>query len=133
MSNKNNKKAIIAVAILLVLVVGAIILWFATRPEAPEAGRATIVVSVTHKDGSVKDFTISTEGHTLREALEQENLIAGDEGEWGLYVKTVDGETADDTNQEWWHFTKDGVDTSSVDNTEIADGDHYEIGFTIGW
>ncbi len=134
MSKKNNRTAIIAVAILLVLVVGAIIVWFATRPEAPEAGRATIVVSVTHGDGSEKEFTISTDAENLRGALEQENLIAGDEGEYGLYVKTVDGETADDAKQEWWCFTKGGeMLMTGVDTTPIADGEHYEITLTTGW
>ena len=36
MSKKDNKKAILAVAILLVLVLGAIIAWFALRPAAPD-------------------------------------------------------------------------------------------------
>ncbi|MBR0355394.1 MAG: DUF4430 domain-containing protein [Oscillospiraceae bacterium] len=134
MSKKNNRTAIIAVAILLVLVVGAIIVWFATRPAAPEAGRATIVVSVTHGDGSEKEFTISTDAENLRGALEQENLIAGDESEYGLYVKTVDGETADDAKQEWWCFTKGGeMMMTGVDDSLIADGEHYEIVFTVGW
>ena len=137
MSNKNNKKAIIAVAILLVLVIGAIIAWIALRP-APrtdaQAGQITIVAAVTHGDGSEKEFTISTAETNLRGALEQENLIQGDESEYGLYVKTVDGETADEGKQEWWCFTRGGeMLMTGVDDTEIADGDHYEIVLTTGW
>lgn len=137
MSNKNNKKTIVAVAILLVLVVGAIIAWFALRPApraaAPE-GQITIVAAVTHGDGSEKEFSIQTTASNLRGALEQENLIQGDESEYGLYVKTVDGETVNDANQEWWCFTRGGeMLMTGVDDTEIADGEHYEIVFTVGW
>ena len=136
MSDKNtNKKAIIAVAILLVLVLGAIIAWFVLKPAPKLAdGQITVAAAVTHKDGSTKEFTIQTDAANLRGALEQENLIQGDESEYGLYVKTVDGETADDAAQEWWCFTKDGeMLMTGVDDTMIADGDHYEIVFTIGW
>ena len=157
MSNKNNKKAIIAVAILLVLVIGAIIAWVALRPAAPErhpaavttqspadgssadptqtkADEITIVVSVTHADGSEKEFVITTAALNLREALEQENLVQGDESEYGLFVTTVDGETVDGSKQEWWCFTKGGeMMMTGVDDTMIADGDHYEIVFTVGW
>ena len=179
MSNKNNRKAIIAVAILLVLVLGAIIAWFALRPAAPErhpaavteepaaaaqqtaepaeaeaqpepteapaegesaepakaeADKVTITVSVTHADGSEKEFVITTAALNLREALEQENLVQGDESEYGLFVTTVDGEGTDSDKQEWWCFTKGGeMMMTGVDDTLIADGDHYEIVFTVGW
>ena len=137
MSNKNNKKAIIAVAILLVLVIGAIIAWAALKPAPREAvpeGALSIVAAVTHGDGSEKEFTIHTDSPNLRGALEQEGLIAGDESEYGLFVKTVDGETADDAKQERWCFTKGGeMLMTGVDDTMIADGEHYEIVFTVGW
>ena len=134
--SKNNRKAIIAVAILLVLVLGAIIAWYALRPKPAEVpdGSIGIEVEVTHKDGSKKEFAIRTDADKLRGALEQENLIQGDESEYGLYVKTVDGETADDSVQEWWCFTRGGeMLMTGVDDTEITDGDHYEIVFTVGW
>ena len=181
MSNKNNRKAIIAVAILLVLVLGAIIAWAALRPAAPdrhpaavvseepaapaaevpeqapaeeeqtepaetpaegesaepaeaEADEVTITVSVTHADGSEKEFVITTEALNLRGALEQENLVQGDESEYGLYVTAVDGEGTDSEKQEWWCFTKGGeMLMTGVDDTMIADGEHYEIVFTVGW
>ena len=136
MSNKNNKKAIIAVAILLVLVLGAILAWFVLKPKPAEVpdGTIGIVVEVTHKDGSQKEFSIRTEAENLRGALEQENLIQGNESEYGLFVTAVDGEGTDSANQEWWCFTKGGeMLMTGVDDTPIADGEHYEIVFTVGW
>ena len=49
-------------------------------------------------------------------------------------VYTVDGETADwDRDQSWWCLTKNGdwMDTG-VDDTVIADGEHYEFTYTVG-
>ena len=133
---KINKKTIIALAVLLVLVIGAIVAYYAQRPPSPARDESliTIEVAVTHGDGTVKDFSIRTDALNLRGALEQEELIAGDESEYGLYVKTVDGETADESQQQWWCFTKGGeMLMTGVDDTSIADGDHYEIVLTVGW
>ena len=65
---------------------------------------------------------------------QEEGLIAGSESEYGLYVETVDGETANMDNQEWWCFTKGGeMLMTGVDDTMIADGEQYEATFTVGW
>ncbi len=63
---------------------------------------------MVHGDGSEKEFPVSTTAETLGEALEAEGLIAGEESSYGLFVTTVDGETVDDGNQEWWCLTKGG-------------------------
>lgn len=94
----------------------------------------TITVVVVHKDGSKKEYTITTTSDTLRAAMEQENLLQGSSSEYGLFIETVDGETADSANQEWWAITKDGamVETG-VDDIMISDGERYEITLTVGW
>lgn len=107
-----------------------------TATQSATAGKTadkTINVQVVHGDGSSKDFEIATDAETLRAAMEQENLIEGDESEYGLYVKTVDGETADESKQEWWAITQDGEMTDAVDKVELTDGDHYEFTLTTGW
>ena len=132
--SKKTRNIIIAVAILLVLVVGSLLVWNHFKPAA-QAGGKNIVLEVVHGDGSSKDFTIRTDAENLRGALEQEEgLIAGSESEYGLFVESVDGETADSGAQEWWCFTKDGeMLMTGVDDTMIADGEHYEATFTVGW
>ena len=80
------------------------------------------------------DSISATAVEYLRGALEQEALIAGEESDYGLFVKTVDGVTADDANQEWWCFTKGGeMLETGVDSTPIADGDTFEITLTQGY
>ena len=103
-----------------------------TDRNAGTDGEKTITVEVVGKEGTTTAFTITTTAATLRAALEEENLIAGDEGQFGLYVKVVNGETADyDTDQSYWYFYKGNEPLmTSVDDTYIADGDEYRIVYT---
>lgn len=130
---KKTTKIIIALVVLAALIAGALALYSAYMPQGVEGGKH-IDVAVIHADGSTKDFLIDTDSENLRGALEQENLIEGEDSSYGLYVTTVDGESADDSQQQWWCFTKDGeMLPTGVDDTMIQDGDHYEITFTTGW
>ena len=66
--------------------------------------------------------------------LTDEELVSGDIGAYGMFITTVDGETADDTNQEWWCITKGNEQlNTSADQTPIADGDNYELTLTVGY
>lgn len=98
------------------------------------SGAKTVTLQVVHGDGSAKDFKVSTDAEYLGEALLNEKLIEGENGEYGLFVKTVDGETIDEANQEWWCLTKDGeMTTTGVDTTPIADGETYVFTLTVGY
>ena len=134
MENKNpmNQK-LLAGVLALVLVVAALIgVYFATRP-ATSAADKTITATVV-ANGEEEAFTIHTDEEYLRGALESIDLIAGEESEYGLFVTTVNGITADDANQEWWCFTKGGESLNTgVDSTAIADGDAFEITLTVGY
>ncbi len=127
-----QKKTIIAVAVLAVLILASVLIWQGTRPET-QTGDKTITVSVV-TDTETTDFTIVTDAEYLRQALEQENLVEGSESEYGLFVTTVNGVTADDSQQQWWRFTRNGemVETG-IDTTPIADGETYEITLITGW
>ena len=97
-------------------------------------GAKTLTVEVTAEEKTVT-FTLHTDAGTLREALEEHGLIAGDESEFGLYVKTVNGMTADyDAAGLYWAFYKAGEYLmTGVDTTQIADGEQYELVCTKGW
>ena len=133
---KKNKKTLIAVLILIVLVAAAALVWYFNNPAADANDfDKTIQVTVTHGDGSKKDFSIQTNEEFLRGALEQEKLVEGEEGEYGLYITAVDGETADEGNQEWWciNDAEGEMLATGVDDTAIQDGDSYEIVLNVGW
>ena len=94
-------------------------------------GAKTVTVKVIVEDKSVT-FTIKTDAKTLGEALLAHNLIAGEQGDFGLYVKVVNGITADyDVDQSYWGFSKNGeYMMTGVDGTDIADGEAYELTYT---
>ena len=91
-------------------------------------GAKTVKVKVIAEDKSVT-FTVKTDAKTLGEALLAHGLIAGDMGDYGLYIKFVNGIRADyDLDKRYWNFTKNGeYMMTGADMTEIADGECYEF------
>lgn len=130
---KKNRKLLLGVLCLICLAALLLCVWIFARP-APQAGSKNITVSVVHSDGSTRDFDYWTEASYLAEVLTEEGLIDGEEGEFGLFVLTVDGETTDyERDGSWWCLTKGGQEvTTGVSETALADGDHYEWTYTVG-
>lgn len=85
-----------------------------------------IVVDIDDKETK---FKISTDKKTVGEALMDVSLIAGEDSQYGLYVKTVNGQTLDyDTDGKYWAFYVNGeYATSGVDTTEIKAGETYSF------
>ena len=124
-------KKLLAVGLLALMLIAALLAWLHFAPQA-QTGDKTVALEVTHGDGSVVRFDIRTDAQSLRDALEQEGLIAGEESAYGLYVLTVDGETADEALRQWWCFTKGGEQLNTgVDDTLIADGEQYEAALSV--
>ena len=57
-------------------------------------GEKTVFVEVVAEEKSIT-FTIHSNKETLGEALMEHNLLEGENGAYGLYVKKVNGITAD--------------------------------------
>ncbi len=74
-------------------------------------------------------FTVNTDETMVGKALIDNGIIAGDDGPYGLYVKTVNGILADyDVNATYWGFYENGeYAMNGVDKTEIESGAHYEM------
>lgn len=124
------KKRILALALALTMVFALC----ACGEKQTAADTKTVTVTVVHGDGSTKDFTVKTDKELLGEALTDEELIEGENGPYGLFVKTVDGETVDDANQEWWCLTKGGESVETgVDSTPVEDGATYEWTLMVGY
>lgn len=90
-------------------------------------GETKFAFTVTDQDGNDTVFEIHTDRETVGEALLDAGLIEGEEGEYGLYVKTVNGITADyDKDGVYWAFYVDGeYAQSGVDSTMITEGASY--------
>ena len=96
---------------------------------APASAAKTFTFIVVDVDGNETTHEITTEAKTVGEALLAEELIAGEEGPYGLYVKTVGGITLDyETDGKYWAFYVDGESSlAGVDMTDITDGATYSF------
>ncbi len=94
-------------------------------------GATTIDVEVRAGEKAVT-LTINTDAKNLEDALSGVELIQGEEGAYGLYVKTVNGILADyDVDKSYWAMYKDGEYlTSSAKKTLITNSDHFGLVYT---
>lgn len=130
---KNQKPLIIAAIVFVVLIVAGVVIWQATAPKGTE-GEKAYTFTVIDAEGNETVHNLTTDHEMLGDALLEEGLIEGEDGEYGLFVKTVGGITADDANQEWWCLTKGGEAVmTGVDSTPVEDGAAYEFTLTVGW
>ena len=90
-------------------------------------GRTVFDFSVVDKEGKEIYFEIHTDETTVGGALLACQLIEGEEGQYGLYVKVVNGITADyDVDGTYWAFYVNGqYAMSGVDTTDINTSDYY--------
>ncbi len=93
-----------------------------SAPIEKGTGKTTFAFSVTDVDGKVTNFTVHTDKTVVGDALQEVGLIAGEEGEFGLYVKTVNGVTLDynKDGKYWAFYVDDAYAPKGVDATEIT-------------
>lgn len=90
-------------------------------------GETKFLFDVVDPDGKESHFEIHTDEKTVGAALLSLGLIAGEDSDYGLYVKTVNGVTLDyDKDGKYWAFYVDGeYAATGVDSTDITAGATY--------
>ena len=90
-------------------------------------GETKFLFTVVDKDGVENAFEIHTDKEIVGEALLELGLIEGEEGEFGLFVKAVNGIVADyEVDKTYWAFYVNGeYAMSGVDTTIIEEGTSY--------
>lgn len=130
MTEKSKKiKPLLAAAVLVLVAAALVFAWQTLRPKANQ-GEKTITVQVVHSDGSTKEATVHTDAENLEQVLLalEELEVVGEDGPFGLYVRSADGEAASDSEQTYWRLSQDGVDLpTGAKGQMVADGDHYEL------
>ena len=135
------KKTLLTALLLLALTVAALAscasgviregLWedaIYTTDQIIGEGETTFYLIVEAGDNSVT-FTVKTEKTVLGEALRDMDIVKGEEGAYGLYIKSVNGILADyNVDQSWWGVKVEGVTSDyGVDSIEIEDGKTYSL------
>ena len=92
-------------------------------------GQTSFRFTVVDKEGNETFFEIQTDKTTVGDALLELGLIDGEEGAYGLYVKTVNGITADyAVDQTYWAFYVNGeYAMSGADTTNVEPGTVYSF------
>ena len=108
-----------------------------TTAGTPEGTTAEIQENTTAEatgESAADEATSVGEGaktfeFTVGAALVKAGLIAGEDSQYGLYVKTVNGTTLDYTKDgKFWAFYINGAFASTgVDSTQIKDGEVYSF------
>ncbi len=92
-------------------------------------GATRFSLTVTDDTGRVTAYSVQTDKTTVGEALLELDLIAGEQGAYGLYVKTVAGRTVDyNKDGKYWAFYVNGqYAVKGVDLTEIDPAAAYAL------
>lgn len=139
--NQNSFKKMLSLIACIVLIAAMALLAIGcsetSTPETPDisqlpttvVGEGEIVFYFIAVDleGQMTKYEVHTNETTVGAALLGVELIAGDPGPYGLYVKTVNGVTLDwDTHGKYWSLLIDGeYSMNGVDTVEIVPGTTY--------
>ena len=143
---KTNFKKALSVLVCTVLIAAVALFTYGCNdnPQTPETttaeaptltpteigtGATKFLFSVTDADGTITTFNVSTNKTIVGEALEDAGLISGEEGPYGLYVKTVNGTTLDydKDNMYWAFYINSEMAPTGVDKTNIENGCTYSF------
>ncbi len=117
-------------SLLLVLAL-AISLCACSQAKTTE-GEKSFTVTVVHADGTSKDFSYTSDELYVGAVLQEDGLLEGEEGEFGLYVKVVDGEKAvyEEDGAYWGFYVNGEYAAQGIDLTPIEDGAVYKLEYT---
>lgn len=92
-------------------------------------GTKSFTLNVVYEDGTSDNVLVKTDKATVGEALMDLGIIEGEEGPYGLYIKTINGVTADyNVTGTYWAFYIDGVYAATgADMTNITEGAQYSF------
>ena len=92
-------------------------------------GENSFTLEIVDKDGKKITATIKCDDTIVGDALQAYGIIAGEEAEYGLYIKSVNGITADyDKDGSYWAFYVNGeYAVTGVDMAEIENGATYTL------
>ena len=90
-------------------------------------GKTKFLFTVVDKEGEETSFEIHTDKEIVGDALMELELISGEAGAYGLFVKSVNGIVADyEVDKTYWAFYVNGeYAMSGVDTTTIEEGMSY--------
>ena len=131
------KKIIIGAVILIVLLAAFAVIYAVFGPKAAQ-GSKEYVLKVVDDNGETTEYTGHTDAEYLRGALEElekadDLTIEGEESDYGLFIDTVNGVTADYSKDKayWALYVNGEYGNYGVDSQPLTDGDIYSLVYEI--
>ena len=92
-------------------------------------GRSVFNLTIVDKEGAEHLYEIHTDEEFVGFALIAHELIEGEQGPYGMYIKSVLGQTLDyETDGMYWSFYVGGeYAMTGVDQTPVENGAHYML------
>ncbi len=124
-----SKKTTPLFAVALIVILTLALALAGCAKKTPEPAGAKFTFEAYDLSGAIKTFDLTAkEGEeTVGDVLVREGLVSGEDSQYGLYVKTVNGITLDyDKDQMYWAFYVNGeYAMTGVDSTPIEEGAVY--------
>ena len=134
MFQKNSILSRLLLVLLIAAMLGSVVSCGEENGDDTPTMASTVVFTfeVVFRDGSVQTQSVETNRKIVGDALQEKGLIDGKEEQYGLYVKTVCGETLDyDTDGMYWAFyIGDEYAMTGVDSTTIDESAIYKLAYT---
>lgn len=130
-----KKKKILGLGLLVVLIAIMAIIYTNFR-EKPVEGSKAITIEVVNSMEKSTVYELKTDAEFLRQAMEEASeqglTFDGEEGDYGMMVNTVNGETADyNIDGAYWSFyVNDEYCNYGIDEQPVEDGDAFAIVYT---
>ena len=129
-----NKKKLLGIGLIIVLI-AAMALVYGKFSEKPVEGSKNITIEVVNSNEESKVYELKTDAEYLIEAMEEADGLTfeGKEGEFGMSIMTVNGETADfNVDASYWAFyVNDEYCNYGVSEQPVEDGDAFAIVYTV--
>ena len=131
--NAKTKK-VVGIVIALVVIAAVVIAGFALQPKT-QKGSKTVTIEVVNSAGQSTTYTVHTDAEYLQQVMDEADGLtySGTDGEYGMMVDTVNGETADySVDSSYWAFYINGDYCNyGISEQPVADGDAFQIAYTI--
>lgn len=129
-----NKKKILGIGLIVVLVAVMALVYGKFR-EKPVEGSKNITIEVVNSKEESKVYELKTDADYLLGAMEEAEGLTfeGEEGEFGMSIMTVNEETADfNVDASYWSFyVNDEYCNYGVSEQPVEDGDAFAIVYTV--
>ena len=90
---------------------------------------STSFIFIVEAEGRSVEFSISTDKENLSEVLHDVGIVDGEYGQFGLYIKSVNGIVADyDANGAWWGlYIGDKAADTGASGVTVENGATYKM------